>query len=93
MLYENVIMYFSSAYDLPTFCLRRCSVRLRRALVSSSAYARRRLLLNFRFCLHGLHLVLLWGLRFCLVFSCFAYAGLGRDGHLVPMKGNHKLKR
>ena len=26
------------------------------------------------------------GSAFCLVFSCFAYAGLGRYGHLVPIK-------
>ena len=59
---------------LPTFCLCRCSVRLRRALVSWSAYARLRLPLNFRFCLRGLHLVLLWGLHFVLSF------------HVLPMQ-------
>ena len=26
------------------------------------------------------------GSAFCLVFSCFAYAGLGRYGHLVPVR-------
>ena len=26
------------------------------------------------------------GSAFCLVFSCFAYAGLGRYGHFVPIK-------
>ena len=26
------------------------------------------------------------GSAFCLVFSCFAYAGLGRCGHLVPIR-------
>ena len=62
------VIYFSSAYALPTFCLRRCSVRLRRALVSWAAYARPSLPLYFRFCLRGLHLVLLWGLRFVLSF-------------------------
>ena len=43
---------------LPTFCLRRCSVRLGPALVSWSAYARLRLTLNARYCLRVLHLVL-----------------------------------
>ena len=62
------VIYFSSAYALPTFCLRRCSVRLRPALVSWSAYARLRLPLNFQFCLLGLHLVLVCCLRFVLSF-------------------------
>ena len=80
------VIYFSSAYALPTFCLRRCSVRLRRALVSWSAYARLRLPLYFRFCLRRPAFGASVGSAFCLVFSCFAYAGLGRYGHLVPIK-------
>ena len=78
VLSSEPCFFFCCIRILYTFLLRCCSVRLRRALVSWSAYARLRLPHNFRFCLRGLHLVLLWGLRFvefhlpCL-FVCMSF--------------------
>ena len=67
-------------FPLPTFCLRCCNVRLRRALVSWSAYVPTLTALSL--ILPKRHAFASGGFACRLVLPCFAYAGLGPDSRV-----------
>ena len=88
---SRVFSFVSGLYTflLPTLCLRFAYA------VAVSAYAGLLCLdlpmraYTYRYILDFTYAACIWcfcGSAFCLVFSCFAYAGLGRYGHLVPIR-------